>query len=63
MSLHILLQCIILAHLSRNYKFFLKLYRKKIINLLTFKMKYGKVFNGEELQLAVVVTKMHRLTV
>ena len=52
MSPRILLQYSILAHLLRKYKFFLKLYCDKMINLLTFKIKCVKVFNGEELQSA-----------
>ena len=50
MSPRILLQFIILAQVSRKYKIFSKVYRDKTINLLTFKIKYAKVFNGEELQ-------------
>ena len=50
MSPCILLQFTILAQLSRKYKILLKLYRDKVINLLTFKIKYDKVFNGVELQ-------------
>lgn len=50
MSPRILLQLIILAYIFGKYKFFLKLYSEKMINLLTFKIKCVKVFNGEELQ-------------
>ena len=51
MSPCILLQFTILAQLSRKYKILLKVYLDKAINLLTFKIKYDKVFNGEELHL------------
>ena len=52
MSPRILLQYSILAYIFKKYKFFLKLCCDKMINLLTFKIKCGKVFNGEELQSA-----------
>ena len=45
----IILQFTILTQVSRKYKILLKVYRDKAINLLTFKIKYVKVLNGEEL--------------
>ena len=45
----IILQFTILTQVSRKYKILSKVYRDKAINLLTFKIKYVKVLNGEEL--------------
>ena len=49
-SINMILQFTILTQLYGKYKIFLKVYYDKIINLLTFKIKYVKVLNGEELQ-------------
>jgi hypothetical protein len=51
MSPRILLQFTILAHDYENYNILAKVYRLKIINLLTFKRKYVKVLFGEEFHL------------
>ena len=63
MSPRILLQYSILAHLSEKYKFFLKLCCDKMINLLTFKIKYDKVLNGEELQSADMAVNLTVLAI
>jgi len=63
MSPRILLQFIILTQVSQKYKIFLKLYRDKVINLLTFKIKYVKVFNGGELQSKDIIAKIPKAAV
>ena len=50
MSPRISLQFIILTQVFKKYNIFTKVYRDKIINSLTFKIKCVKVLNGEELQ-------------
>ena len=63
MSPRILLQFIILTQVSQKYKIFLKLYRDKVINLLTFKIKYVKVFNGGEWQSKDIIAKIPKAAV